>query len=89
MLDGLYLLWLAVADGEKIRAAGITSLAGDACEIIAVGGVGHKDWIRFIEGIEKYARAEGQKRVRIIGRKGWARLLPAYKQTAVVLERQL
>ncbi len=88
VLDGLFLLWLVI-DRGKITAATVTSLTGDACEIVATAGVGVNNWIHLIEGIEKYARAEGRVRVRIIGRKGWARLLPAYKQTAVVLERQL
>ncbi len=88
VLDGLFLLWLVI-DRGKIIAACVTSLVGDACEIVATSGTGVNNWIHLIEGIEKYARAEGQARVRIIGRKGWARLLPTYKQTAVVLERQL
>jgi hypothetical protein len=88
VLDGLFLLWLVI-DREKITAATITSLVGDACEIVATAGTGVNNWVHLIEGIEKYARAEGCVRVRIIGRKGWARLLPDYKQTAVVLERHI
>ncbi len=88
MLDGLFLLWIVI-DQSKITAACVTSLVGDACEIVATSGTGVNNWVHLIEGIEKYARAEGQVRVRIIGRKGWARLLPDYKQTAVVLERRI
>jgi hypothetical protein len=88
VLSGDWLLWLVV-DSQQIRAALVTMLTHDACEIVALSGFGAGDWIHLIKGIEKYARAEGRARVRIIGRKGWARLLPDYQQAAVVLERHL
>lgn len=88
VLSGLSLLWLIVDKGQ-IKAAVVTGLFGDACEIIATAGTDAKSWIHLIDGIEKYARDEGKSRVRIIGRRGWARLLPQYKQTSIILERRL
>jgi len=87
VFDGLHLIWLAW-DGKKIRGVALTGLVGDACEIIAAAGE-RKQFMHLISVLEDYARAENRKRMRIIGRKGWKRLLPEYKQTAVVLERTL
>jgi len=88
LFDGLWLLWIAW-DGEEIKGACVTSLAGDACEIIACAGHDIRSWGHLIEEIEQYARNEGRKRTRIIGRQGWIRVLPEYKLKAVVLERAL
>jgi len=88
IFDGLWLLWIAW-DGKEIKGAAVTGLVGDACEIIACAGDAMKTWVHLIADIEQYARNEGRKRMRIIGRRGWLRVLPEYKQTAVVLERAL
>ena len=88
VLDGMHLLWLAI-DDNKIVGVAVTGLVGDACEIIAAAGADVRSWIHLIGPIEDYARAEGRKRMRIIGRYAWKRLLPDYKQQAVVLERKL
>ena len=85
---GLNLLWLAV-EGEETRGVAVTGLVGDACEIIAAAGTHVDTWLHLITDIERYARAEECSRVRIIGRKGWLRMLPEYKQTNIILERPL
>ena len=46
-------------------------------------------WIRLLEGIENFARAEGCEATRIIGRKGWARVLTSYQTKRIVLEKDL
>jgi hypothetical protein len=98
VLDGMYLVWLAYEDRPqtamssgrlKIKGVAVTGLVGDACEIIAAAGSDIRSWLHLIERIEGYALIEGRKRMRIIGRQGWKRLLPDYKQQAVVLERKL
>ena len=88
LLDGLWLLWL-VWDGKEIRGVAVTGLGGGDCEIIACAGHDVRSWIHLIKDIEQYARNEGRKYVSIIGRRGWARVLPDYKQTAVVLRKEL
>ena len=87
ILNGLYLVWLAW-DGQKIRGVAVTGLVGDACEIIAAAGE-RKHFLHLIKDLENFARAEGRKRMRIIGRKGWKRLLPDYREASVVIEKQL
>ena len=86
------LLWV-VHDGDGIASVIITQLSkgenGVVCTIVACGGKSVLHDIRLLAGIEKYARAEGCRAMRIIGRKGWARALDEYKQTCVVLEKEL
>ncbi len=88
ILIGGSLVWLAW-DGEKILAAAVTQLTGDVCTIVACGGHGLREWRGLIEKLEDYARAEDCARMRIIGRKGWARVLKDYWSPAIVLERRL
>jgi hypothetical protein len=51
--------------------------------------VGMRDWLGLIGPIEDFARAEGCSTMRIIGRAGWARALPAYQLKNVVLEKEI
>lgn len=88
ILNGLSLVWLAL-DGDDIEGVAVTGLFGDACEIIAASGHNFRSWLHLIDELENYARAEGKTRMRIIGRKGWVKVLPDYKQTSIVLERAL
>jgi hypothetical protein len=100
VLAGDALLWLAW-DGERIQAAAVTELHATewrkACVIVACGGRGPRSgsgagmtaWLPLLAGIETYARAAGCACVRIMGRKGWARALPTYRTTRIVLEKEL
>jgi hypothetical protein len=45
-------------------------------------------WLRLIDQIERYAWREGCERVVICGRRGWARMLPAYREAARIIERR-
>lgn len=92
LLNGPDLLWLAW-DGKEILAAAVTSLGivnnEKICTIVACGGEG---WTRFghlIEGLEKFAKDEGCKRVRINGRPGWQRALSGYRIAQVVIEKEI
>jgi hypothetical protein len=51
--------------------------------------MGMTAWLPLLAGIETYARAAGCACVRIMGRKGWARALPTYRTTRIVLEKEL
>jgi hypothetical protein len=97
VLDGRALLWLAW-DGQTVHAAAVTMLAATewrkVCEIIACGGKGMRPpwgqgWLHLIEKIEDYARAEGCSAVRIVGRKGWQRMLTDYRARRVILEKEI
>jgi hypothetical protein len=90
VLAGSQLLWLAV-DARTIYAAAVTALdlvAGDKfCTIVACGGRDRARFLPLIAALEDFALAEGCRAVRILGRRGWARLLPDYRLTGIVLEK--
>ena len=101
VLRGDALLWLALSheDGDAVRidAAAVTELHRTewrkVCVVVACGAPsrvsGRRRWIRLLQGIEDFARAEGCSATRIIGRKGWARVLTSYQAKRVVLEKEL
>ena len=86
LVHGDALLWL-VWDGHTVQGAGVTELTGDVCTLVAYGG--RIDDIHLIETLENYARDEKCSTFRILGRKGWARVLKDYSQPYVVLEKEL
>ncbi|WP_349643342.1 hypothetical protein [Bradyrhizobium japonicum] len=92
ILDGTALLWVAW-NGSVIEAAASTSLqqtdAGKVCIITACAGTGVRRWLPLIGGIEAYAQAEGCRCVRIVGRKGWARVLEGYEQSYAIIDKCL
>jgi hypothetical protein len=92
VLAGDALLWLAW-DGTHIQAAAVTELHQTewrkVCVVVACGGAGMRAWIPLLDGIEAYARAAGCTAVRIMGRKGWMRLLGDYRVKRIVLEKDL
>lgn len=92
VLFGNALVWLAW-NGETIEAAASTALQktddGLVCLITACGGSDMKRWLPLLEKIEQFAKAEGCKRTRIIGRKGWLNVLNGYEEKAVIMDREL
>lgn len=87
VLAGRMLLWLAY-DGAKVQAAATTELNDGVCTIVAGGG-GLDAMLSCIPMIESFARDEKCRSTRIIGRRGWMRVLPEYKAKAAILERPL
>jgi len=87
VLTGHSLLWLAY-DG-KVHAAAVTKLYDGVCEITACSGAKLKTFLPLIKDLEAYARDEKCRAVRVVGRRGWIRVLGAYKPVATVLERAL
>jgi hypothetical protein len=96
VLAGHALLWLAVS-GEgsalAIDAAASTCLqhtdTGKVCVVTACAGANMSRWLPLISGIENYARDEGCACVRIFGRRGWLRVLEGYRESYVVMDREL
>lgn len=92
ILNGNALIWLAW-NGESIEAAAATALhpteAGLVCSVLACGGSDMKRWLPLLETIETYAKAEGCARSRIVGREGWQRVLDGYRETHVILTKEL
>lgn len=97
-------LWVAVARPDEIAAAAVTELHQTewrkVCCIVACGAhqrvharlrrhEGKERWLHLLAPIEDFARAEGCDAMRIMGRKGWARVLPDYKVNRIVLEKEI
>src|SRR4051812_34859109 len=96
VLTGRALLWLAPGpDGSAtaIHAGATTRLeqtdAGKVCVIVACEGQTMARWLPLISGIETYAKTEGCRGMRIYGRKGWQRVLDGYRQSHVLIEKEL
>ena len=87
VLAGDQLLWLAISD--HIEAAATTRKADNICTIVSCSGHQRERWLPLFATIEKYAKDEGCKAIRIYGRKGWERVLDGYRAEYVILEKQL
>lgn len=91
VLSGDQLLWLAISD--HIEAAATTHLIRTGGSLVLVitacSGSQRERWLPLLAKIEKYAKAENCKCVRIYGRKGWERALSGYRVEHVVLEKTL
>lgn len=92
ILFGDALVWLAW-NGTAIEAAASTVLqqtdAGLVCLVTACGGTDMHRWLPLLGRIEEYARDEGCHCARIVGRKGWLRVLDGYRETNVIMDKAL
>jgi hypothetical protein len=70
----------------RLRASGRSRPSSRA---VASRATDMRRWIGLLERIEEFARAEGCEATRIIGRKGWARVLTSYQTKRIVLEKDL
>ncbi len=87
-------LLLAVIAGERIKAV----LAVETYEEVsglkvasirfATGEHAH-EWVHLIAEIEAWAKANGCGKVEAMARKGWAKRLPDYRMTHVLLEKDI
>lgn len=87
VLEGRQLLWLAISD--HVEAAATTQLSPGVCTLVACSGHQRERWLPLFARIEKYAKAEGCKTMRLYGRKGWERVLSGYRVEHVILEKTL
>lgn len=91
LANGKAQLWIAW-NGEDCEAAAITQLierkSGRACHMIACGGRDMRNWLGVLDEIEAWAKSQGCNAMRIPqARKGWARMLPDYDTTGVILSK--
>lgn len=87
VLAGDLLLWLAISD--HVEAAALTRKSRNICTLVACAGHQRERWLPLFSRIEKYAKDEGCKSVRIYGRSGWQRVLSGYRVEHVILEKAL
>lgn len=94
VLTGAAILWIGVED-NAVRVSVVTQILltekSKICMVQACGGDGLNNWIGLLPVIENYARVNKCDAVRLMGRKGWARVLKGYGYAIakVVMERQL
>lgn len=95
VIEGGAVLWVAATGGvvAQIEAAAVTKLIRTdrnlVCVITACGGSNMSAWLGHLAAIECWAKAEGAAKIRLYGRKGWLRVLDAYRAKNVILERAL
>lgn len=87
-------LYLAVIEDAGIYIAAATIQITDyktfkRCRVQLCGGEDMNLWIDHIHSIEDFARSLGCDAARIVGRKGWARVLDGWQETGVVLDKRL
>jgi len=93
VLNGSQLLWLGW-NGSTIEAAGTTQLVKieghKICVIVSFAANSPRSrWLPLLAVIENFAKAEGCKSVRLVGRKGWERILENYRANYVVMDKEL
>jgi hypothetical protein len=72
-LEDNELVWIAF-EGQTLFAAGTIALIDGDAWLLAVGGFEHRRWLETaLEVAANWARDCGSKRLRMRGRRGWAR----------------
>lgn len=92
LVSGDWQLWI-VWDGT-VKAVLATELMIEAsgmrvARIVFATGSGAPKWSHLIADLEVWAKAQECAKLEMMARKGWARHLPDYKMTHVLLERDL
>lgn len=92
LAGGRATLWL-IERGQEIRAALVTRMTefsgGRSMRIQLCGGEGMEDWLPLLSSLEDHAREYSCARVEIEGRKGWLRVLPGYRERAILMGKEL
>lgn len=90
VLTGGALLWL-IWEAPIVLGATVTQIITQddrkICMIVACGGEDAQSWVHLISKIETYAKTEGCELMRIIGRRGWIKILPDYRESRTILEK--
>lgn len=88
-----WVMWLAVMNRDVLALACAELYFDPAgmkrCRLPVCTGDDAKGWVHLFAQIEDWARREGCVKFDLIARKGWAKHLPDYRMTHVVLEKVL
>lgn len=93
--SGRWQMWIIWdASSEQPKAVFGTEIYRDVgemwiCGVRFLSGDDSGQWLYLIDQLEAWARANGCARLDMLARKGWARKLPDYKMTHVLLEKDL
>lgn len=89
-------LWVLWDDRQaKVRGAGVTEICiyprakTCICRLFSADDDMRAQWLPKLGVIEEWAKAKGCDAVEVIGRPGWRRILPGYRQCHVTLRKDL
>lgn len=92
-------LWAVWSEGETplgvdLKAVFTTEIdtghaEGPVCWITLMGGSDVAEWLPLQPRVEDWAVKNGCTRLRVMGRKGWSRILEDWKSIAIVFEKEL
>jgi hypothetical protein len=90
---GLWQLWV-IDDGAKLRGMLVTALdvtpsGRKVCTIRVVTGEDSLSWLHLTHDLEEWAKSKGCDRMEAWARKGWARRLPDWHMSHVMLEKDI
>jgi hypothetical protein len=92
---GRFHLWLGWdADNKEPIGAGVTEIVDfprmRICFLVLwASDAPREEWIESLQTVEKWAREQGCSKTRLLGRKGWLKILPEYRPQYYLLERTL
>lgn len=92
LLRGDQRLWIVIRDARIIAAATTeirTAPSGNVCQITTCVGDNMANWRKFLPEMERYAKTQGCRVMRVEGRRGWRRVLPDYHEPWITLEKEL
>lgn len=85
-------LWVAL-EGKELLATLVTEIVvypqRKVARIVGCVGEHRAKWIHLLGQIQDWARANGCAAMEIVARKGWAKALPDFQLTHVLLEADL
>lgn len=91
--QGAMQLWFVLGSQGEALALVVTEIKNfpgkRVCIVQGLAGLDRGRWMHHLEEIEAWAKSLGCSRIEVRGRKGMVRVLPAYKLTAVYLEKDL
>jgi hypothetical protein len=92
LADGRMQLWAAEFD-DAVTTAAITQVitypSCKAMNIFAVAGKGYGLWEDWIAEVCAWAKTTGCRYVEIQGREGWKKLLPGFRETGIILIKEI
>ncbi len=93
--DSRQQLWVIWDDKKRdVRAVGVSQLliypSGlKIADVVILTGDGRKEWKHLVEEFEAWARREECGLIQMYARKGWAKELPDFRLSHVLLEKKL
>lgn len=85
----LWVVWDGSVRGIVAAELHIARSGMRVCSIHFCTGRGAKDWTHLLSEIEDWARANDCVRLDMLARKGWAKHLPDYRLSHIMLEKDL